>query len=108
MIEVNTMRPGNYAHEKWPAISRLIITIKNKQANKYYRLHKVDNIIKTICLTRSQARLYDELVSRTERDEDNNILLLKINPHFKFNFKSLEIMIKRDVFLLADNVLTLV
>ena len=90
------MRPANYAHEKWPDVSLRIKCLKNRYRGRYYRLHEHDRIV---CLTKSQAALYDTLMSYRDKDDTINI----VDNGIKFNAKSLLVLIDRHkLFLLEE------
>jgi hypothetical protein len=80
------MRPGNYAHERWPDVSLRITALKNRHRGRYYRLHEHD---RTVCFTRSQAQLYDNLMSYREEGDIIDI----VGNNIKFNSKTLMILI---------------
>ena len=95
------MRPGNYAHEKWPYLSRLIGCYKNRLRNKYYRAHHDSKgSIRAVCLTQSQSVLYDHMI---EISEEGKIDPNKIEKKY-LNIKSLEQLItKHKLFKVGKN-----
>ena len=82
------MRPRNYAHERWPEYSDIIRCLKNRVANRYYKIHTDGSGHKVVIkLTKAQAFAYDAIMEH----RDGNI----IEPRYlkKVNFKSIEALI---------------
>lgn len=99
-----SIRPGNYAHEKWVEKSYSINTLKNRLCNKYYvPLYGKDRVyIRVVCLTKAQSILHNQIMT-CESYLKNGYLDIETLSKFDNAQTSLVPMIKKGVFSLRDN-----
>jgi len=82
------MRPGNYAHERWPDVSWLIHCYKERRQGRYWRLHVGG---RRVCLTKSQAELYDRLMEYM----DDEYVIDVMGNGIQFHAKSMMLLIDK-------------
>ena len=88
-----------YAHEEWPNVSNLIWCYKNRLRNRYWRVHEHK---REVCLTQSQAYLYDLLLTYREEDDTIDVFGNSIN----FNAKAMMNLIdKHKLFTIKNGIL---